>query len=629
MVFADGEGINRNFCQLASSVDKMIFMSMLTILCIVPSIQCSIINSDNFYEDLADFCSSNGLIFLSLTTTDGRNLILHKKAGHAFEALQKHNLRVRRLSYTKLISELTFDLDTFILLTERKILSEADIFQMYLEHIGNHKIRKTILVFTDQLSTLEETELNIILNDRITGNSWFTIIYQRSDNITKYQNIISISNNTKTLVQEIKFDQNNKVRDNHNLEGLKLYSNTLTWAPYFTITNCDGEGRNCEMKGILNDYMNAMARILNFTWTSHAPPDGNWGVQPLSGPFNKSGIWGGAMGSVVNGEYHLSICPWLYKLQRNSLFDHVITGKDTLVLALTPKPAEVDFGLFIRPFRNEAWVCIFALCLVILITILIPYGLVDDYEQTEAFTCVTVSAWIFFVVINAYYGGAMTMFFTSEISVQFNSIEDVMRDEDWNLKFMDGNDVHFVYKALSGDPLYSTYWNEVTEDREEHIFADAKEGLEELRKGRVVIHIDQSMLKSYFTSNPFHQQNVKVFAKGRPVLTALIVPKNSPLKPILQSASNTLTQTGINDAFLKHWEGSSFSQSSGRDLMVLTPGQLFLIFLVMLVTICFSVFILCCEIGSKSISDFNKSGSKKESYLKNRIHFFLPDENNI
>ena len=137
----------------------------------------------------------------------------------------------------------------------------------------------------------------------------------------------------------------NKVIDNHNLEGLKLYSNTLTWAPYFIITNCDDNGQNCEIKGILNDYMNAMGRILNFSWTSHAPPDGNWGVQPLSGPFNESGVWGGAMGSVVNGEYHLSICPWLYKLERNNLFDHVITGKDTLVLALTPKPPEVDFGL--------------------------------------------------------------------------------------------------------------------------------------------------------------------------------------------------------------------------------------------------------------------------------------------
>ena len=318
----------------------MIFMSMLTTLCILPSIQCLNINSGSLYEELADFCSSNGLIFLSLTTTDGRNLILHKKAGHAFKVLEKHNLRVRRLSYTKLIPELTFDLDTFILLTERKILSEVDIFQMYLEHIGNHKIRKTILVFTDQLSVLEETELNTILNDHITGNSWFTIMYQRFDNITKYQNIISITNNTKTLVQDIKFDQNNKIRDNYNLEGLKLYSNTLTWAPYFTITNCDAEGRNCEMKGILNDYMNAMGRILNFTWTSHAPPDGNWGVQPLSGPFNKSGIWGGAMGSVVNGEYHLSICPWLYKVERNSLFDHVITGKGQIVsecLFLPPK----------------------------------------------------------------------------------------------------------------------------------------------------------------------------------------------------------------------------------------------------------------------------------------------------
>ena len=51
-------------------------------------------------------------------------------------------------------------------------------------------------------------------------------------------------------------------------------------------------------------------------------------------------------------------------------------------------------------------------------------------------------------MINAYYGGALTMFFTSELTIPFDSIEDVMRNyPDWNLKFMEGNDVHFFHKA--------------------------------------------------------------------------------------------------------------------------------------------------------------------------------------
>ena len=51
---------------------------------------------------------------------------------------------------------------------------------------------------------------------------------------------------------------------------------------------------------------------------------------------------------------------------------------------------------------------------------------------------------------------------------------------------MDGNDVHFVYKALSGgDPLYSAYWDQVTEARDEYIFADVSEGLQCCQKWSV------------------------------------------------------------------------------------------------------------------------------------------------
>ena len=41
------------------------------------------------------------------------------------------------------------------------------------------------------------------------------------------------------------------------------------------------------------------------------------------------------------------------------------------------------------------------------------------------------------------------MFFTSEIRIPFTSIEDVMKQYPaWRLLMMNGNDVHFQYKAL-------------------------------------------------------------------------------------------------------------------------------------------------------------------------------------
>jgi hypothetical protein len=243
-----------------------------------------LVHSNQLYTDMANFCSNNGMVYLSLTTT-GEQSFLQSRARKTYEAFQKHGLRVRRLSYDKLYSKLNFDLDTLILLTETKMLSELNTFQLYLEHIQNHKIRKTILVFVDYFDSNQESKLNDALNNLVTGNAWFNVMYQNYSNMTKYQNILSLSNNTKTLVQDIKLTERNQMLEYHNLEGLQLYSNTLSWAPYFMISNCDDTGQNCEMSGFLNDFMNAMGNIVNFTWTSHAPIDGSWGT------VNENGVW--------------------------------------------------------------------------------------------------------------------------------------------------------------------------------------------------------------------------------------------------------------------------------------------------------------------------------------------------
>ena len=585
-------------------------MKILLIICCAV-LETGLVHSNQLYTDLANFCSNNGMAYLSLTTTNEQPL-LQNKARKAYVEFQKHSLRVRRQSYDKLNSKLRFDIDTLILLTETKMLSQPNKFQMYLEHIENHKIRKTILLFVDYLDSNQEPTLNNAMSNLVTGNAWFTVMYQNYSNMTKYHNILSLQNNTKTLVQDIELTENNQMVETHDLEGLKLISNTLSWAPYFSISNCkdmhnDIMRKDCEMSGYLNDFLNAMGNIANFTWTSHIPADGSWGT------MDKNGVWvTGPMGTVIKGEYHMSLSCWTWTLERNHLVDYVpVGGNEFFVLALTPQAAELDFGLFIRPFQDEAWLLVLVSVIIIVITIVIPYSLLSYYEHTESFKLASLFSWLFFLLINAYYGGALTMFFIEEQTLPFNSIEDVMRDPDWNLKMRVGNDVFFKVKAEAGDPLYSEFWEKVGKMPDEHTFQNLEEGLNLMRKERAVIHIGEGTLKSYFRKNPYHQQNLKVFAKSMVQPAGIVVNLNSPLRPILRAASTALAEAGIKYALLEEWEGKSIPKNDVVETMVLTNGQVILVFVVILFFFGCSMLILFCEINHKMFTDYKKARAQK------------------
>ena len=159
-------------------------MKNLFILSLYNVVLIAFVHSGYIYDDLSKFCVNNGLVFLSLTTTDEQPM-LHNEAIDTFIALEKHGLRVRKLNYADLYYDLQFNLDTFVLLTDTKIILEPNTFQIYLAQIGKHRIRKSILVFTDKLSTSQEMELQDALQDLLTIDAWFTILYQKSDNMTE------------------------------------------------------------------------------------------------------------------------------------------------------------------------------------------------------------------------------------------------------------------------------------------------------------------------------------------------------------------------------------------------------------------------------------------------------------
>ncbi len=171
------------------------------------------------------------------------------------------------------------------------------------------------------------------LEGLLQKDAHFYLLYTKDPQMTtSFNQVLSLRNSTRTLLQEVQFDKLGLVIDHIDMEGVTLISNTLSWAPYFIIENCDELGQNCDLSGFLADYMDALCRILNCTWTSHAPPDGSWGVRPISGPFNKSGVWGGAMGGVVNGDFHISLSQWVWNVERYGLLDFVSTSTNFVVL---------------------------------------------------------------------------------------------------------------------------------------------------------------------------------------------------------------------------------------------------------------------------------------------------------
>ena len=71
--------------------------------------------------------------------------------------------------------------------------------------------------------------------------------------------------------------------------------------------------------------------------------------------------------------------------------------------------------------------------------LVIPGYLLPFFEETNGYKITTTCVLFFFVLVNAFYGGAMTMFFTSELSIPFETVRDAIRAyPDWELMFQEG-----------------------------------------------------------------------------------------------------------------------------------------------------------------------------------------------
>ena len=76
-------------------------MLIVVIFCLLSPTYCSTkVRNGNFYDSLTDFCTNNGMNFITLATTN-KTPNLQNEARKTFKTFQKHNIRVRKLEHTK------------------------------------------------------------------------------------------------------------------------------------------------------------------------------------------------------------------------------------------------------------------------------------------------------------------------------------------------------------------------------------------------------------------------------------------------------------------------------------------------------------------------------------------------
>ena len=590
----------------------------LTCLLLFPTTAHCLKNTE--VSSILKFCKNNGKRHLNILTLDEQDPNVQVALEEfSFKAKLENTMYTRNAKQKdeNVVSTLIkFHQDSLVILTSA---TDTTHWTKYLEMMTRTRIMSSMIVIIGDLNK-EHIRMMKSLLENLSTNSFFYWIYKdvRYTNEMMWNQVLTLDNYDQIVTNQLTFNPTNGIIvEGYNLQGLHLVSMTLSWAPYFTVSNCQegnhpkGFNKKCDTSGYLHETMNLFSRTLNFTWESHAEPANKWGTAPISGPANVSGEWGGIFGYLMRHDYQFSISTWIWNENRNDMFDFITIIGDRMVLIAKPQRDPIDPGLFIRPFRKEAWYVVGITVAVIIGCLVIPTMFAPRFSDTTSFRVVSSIGWLFFMLLEIYYSGALTMFFSTEVSLPFETTKDVMQAYDyWKLMMRYGNDVYFIRKVSEGDPCYVAFfiftllyyfyffigkvsegdpdyvafWDRKNNLPEETVFNSVSEGVDLMLNNLIVIHLQEGAIRGFVKDNPEKGQGIRLFDKGSIRPYNLIVVDNSPLGPVFRFAARNVMERGILDPVVNSWIGKEVGNER-PDLeetkLVLGAGQVVLIFFIL------------------------------------------------
>ena len=296
------------------------------------------------------------------------------------------------------------------------------------------------------------------------------------------------------------------------------------------------------------------------------------------------------------------------------MFDFAYILTDREVLAAMKHTIKKDSkALFMRPFRKNLWFSIVAAAIILL---LITQAFSCSYQipglgfksQKKYQRIIILFCWSLFMIIEIHYEGALTMFFTTETELHFESTRDVIRAyPNWKLMMRYGTDISYLPHVESGDPDYIAFWNRVIENPDESVFQGLEQFLTEHQDHPHVIREYQAKIDvNNKYGRPELQNKLKILYKDRVQYMGILITKNSPLGPILRHGTNNMFERGVLDYLAVKWLGRGRHEDSLRDTLssskiVLGMDHMSLVFIGYISIFAISILFLFGEIFMKKV----------------------------
>ncbi len=130
-------------------------------------------------------------------------------------------------------------------------------------------------------------------------------------------------------------------------------------------------------------------------------------------------------------------------------YNEAVTNK------LHPPP---DITFYLRPFTTGSWTYISIFAMTIISIVALPPW--NDKAVLTSHRIVILTSWMFFLLINAYYSGALTMFFSAAPVRPFNTIrEGLLKYPEWKMTIpkSDISYIDYLVKELKDPPYVDFY----------------------------------------------------------------------------------------------------------------------------------------------------------------------------
>ena len=610
----------------------MFWILIVALILICPSIirhheATAKLNSKPKIDEILTFLSKNGKRHVCAVTLDNHDRKIENFQNQFLEISKTNNIFTRKINTNdagidavpSIIEKLDFYKDSVMIFASATNTSNL---HLYFELLSKVESMSTTLILCDPIDVEKRNFFISKLKDS-SKNRFFYWLYENSNEIGRisYNRVVTVLNVEQVVVNKLNFNSFGIIIEDYDLQGMHIQSTTVSWPPYiFLSEECKDPTlyNACKAYGHLVDALNVMGKMSNFTWECHGNRNDDYGTTPLSGPANASGTWGGVVGDVFYGKYQFSMSTWVWKEERQDMFDFASIVTDQSALAITLKAKEIDYTLFTRPFTFEAWLLIGLAVLIFMVATIFPYLFAPNFGESNSYRMVIAITFLFFMLTEIYYSGALTMFFSTAPKMPFETIEEVMRKyPDWKLMMRYGNDVYYINKVQEGDPDYVAFWDRVINEPDESVFKSVGEGMNEVLNGFYVAQMQEGSIKGWIRDNPIDGEKVQIFGRGRASYYTLILTNNSPLTPIFSSLTRTMIEKGAIDRINAKWierKKSADVANLESTLIVLKPGQMILMYFLVLLMILLTLSVFILEHIWKS-----SGGDRLKTGIENRM----------